>query len=303
METCQVSAGHGDQMSFFWIWLVLGLMMTSWIVFGVRAYFWLKTLHIDLYSCWNQVAAEDAYVDEQEKRITDLFSQHNQLGTEVQQLAAIHTDRIEEVANEVSMTHDYASGIHYSMVEHGGFLRNATGLSHEQWIHLHTLERANLLSSRTAGAEEFMNLVRQRYAPRGPSDDTDMEGEEEETQSEEEPDYGPFGHGAVRLEAMCEFLKKEHTLCLERGDYWDANSIQNAILMFLDEVRNGGTAAEIHARARNRVSELFKEMFEKATNRNHWSTADRYNSISITYAQPVASGGLPAATSASTAHG
>ena len=72
-------------------------------------------------------------------------------------------------ANEVSMTHNYASGIHYSMVEHGGFLRNATGLSHEQWIHLHTLERANLMSSRTARAEEFMNLVRQRYAPRGPT--------------------------------------------------------------------------------------------------------------------------------------
>ena len=168
METCQVSAG--DQMSFFWIWLVLGLMVTSWIVFGVTAYFVWKRLHTDLYSCWSQVAAEDAYVAEQEKRITDLFSQHNQLGTEVQQLAAIHTDRIEEVANEVSMTHDYASGIHYSMVEHGGFLRNATSLSHEQWIHLHTLERANLMSSsRTAGAEEFMNLVRQRYAPRGPT--------------------------------------------------------------------------------------------------------------------------------------
>ena len=301
METCQVSAG--DQMSFFWIWLVLGLMVTSWIVFGVTAYFVWKRLHTDLYSCWSQVAAEDAYVAEQEKRITDLFSQHNQLGTEVQQLAAIHTDRIEELANEVTQLDDYASGIHYSMVEQGGFLRNSTGLSHEQRIHLCTLERANLFSSRTAGAEEFMNLVRQRYAPRGPSDDTDMEGEEEEAQSEEEPDYGPFGHGAVRLEAMCMFLQKEPTLCLERGDYWDANSIQNTILMFLDEVRNGGTAAEIIARARNRVSELFKEMSEKATNRNHWSTADRYNSISITYAQPVASsGGLPA-SSASTAHG
>ena len=63
-----------------------------------------------------------------------------------------------------------------------------------------------------------MNLVRQRYAPRGPSDDTGTEGAEEEAQSEEEPDYGPFGHGAVHLEAMCEFLKKEHTPSLERGD-------------------------------------------------------------------------------------
>ena len=63
---------------------------------------------------------------------------------------------------------------------------------------------------------EFMNLVR-RYAPRGPSDDIDTE-EAEETQSEEEPNYGPFGHGAVHLEAMCEFLKKEHTPCLELDD-------------------------------------------------------------------------------------
>ena len=72
------------------------------------------------------------------------------------------------------MTHDYASGIHYSLVEHGGFLRNGLGLSHDQWVHLNVLERGNLIASRTAGSVAFMRLVRQRSIPIGPSDDTDM---------------------------------------------------------------------------------------------------------------------------------
>ena len=42
------------------------------------------------------------------------------------------TDRINETSNELSMLHDYTTGLHYSLVEHGGFLRNGMGLSREQ---------------------------------------------------------------------------------------------------------------------------------------------------------------------------
>ena len=73
--------------------------------------------------------------------------------------------------------------------------------------------------------------------------------------------------------------------------------------MFLDEVRNGGTAAEIIACARIRGSKLFNELSEHATNRNHWTTADRYRSTSITHAEPVSSGGTAATNSASIAEG
>ena len=55
-------------------------------------------------------------------------------------------DKITETSNETSVTHDYCSGIRYAVVESGGFLRNGLGLSHDQWIHLNTLERANMVS-------------------------------------------------------------------------------------------------------------------------------------------------------------
>ena len=99
------------------------------------------------------------------------------------------------------MTHDYASGLHYSMVEHGGFLRNGLGLSHDPWVHLNILERANLIASRTAGSVEFMRLVCQRFTPLGPSYDTDMyEGDEE---GHPEPQHiRPLGHGLTNVEAM-----------------------------------------------------------------------------------------------------
>ena len=110
----------------------------------------------------------------------------------------------------MSMTHGYASGIHYSLVEHGGLLRNGLGLSHDQWVHLNIFARANLIASRTAGSVEFKRLVRQRLTPIGPSDDTDMyDGEYED--AEPHPEHiRPLGHGLTNVEAMIEFLKIEH---------------------------------------------------------------------------------------------
>ena len=52
-----------------------------------------------------------------------------------------------------------------------------------------------------------------------------------------------------------------------------------------------------------RISKLFNELSEQATNRNHWTTADRYRSTSITHAEPVSSGGTAATNSASIAEG
>ena len=79
------------------------------------------------------------------------------------QFAIEITDEVQTVSNETNMVRDYASGLHYSIVENGGFLRNGLGLSHQQWVHLTTLERANLVSSRMMGSVEYMRTVRQRY--------------------------------------------------------------------------------------------------------------------------------------------
>ena len=233
-----------NQVSFFWIWFLMAVMIISWIACGTVAYVVWKRLRRDLHSCWDQVGDEDAYIATQATRIDALESAQTTLKNHIEQVESVLLDKIEEVSNEVSMTHDYASGIHYSLVEHGGFLRNGLGLSHEQWVHLNILERANLIASRTTGSVGFMRLVRQRFTPIGPSDDTDMPGEYEDEPPQPEH-LRPLDHGLGNVEAMIEFLKTEHAHSLEQRDCWTANSIQNTILAFLDEIRNGGFAAEM----------------------------------------------------------
>ena len=76
-------------------------------------------------------------------------------------------DRVTETSNAVNMTHDYCSGIHYAVVESGGFLRNGFGLSHDEWIHLNILERANMVAHHTMGTPNYMHLVRHRVGPMG----------------------------------------------------------------------------------------------------------------------------------------
>ena len=236
------------------------------------------------HSCWDQVGDEDAYIATQANRIDTLERNQTSLKHQLEQFESVHGDRIDEVSNEVSMTHDYASGIHYSLVEHGGFLRNGLGLSHDQWVHLNILERANLIASRTAGSVEFMRLVRQRCTPIGPSDDTDMP--DEYGDPEPQPEHiRPLGQGLTDVEAMIEFLRIEHAHSLEQRDYWMANSIQNLILAFLDEIRNGsvGIAAEMTVMCKSRTLHLFTELREKAISRNRWPDADRYAAIARGY--------------------
>ena len=89
-----------------------------------------------------------------EKRIDQPIERVKKLQGHNEQGHAIIADKINECSNEVSMAHDYAFGLHYSIVEHGGFLRSGCGLSHQQWVRLTALERANLFSSRALGAVE-----------------------------------------------------------------------------------------------------------------------------------------------------
>ena len=82
------------------------------------------------------------------------------------------------------MVHDYTSGIHSALVEAGGFLRNGLGLSHDQWIHLIALERANMVAHHTVGTPNYMHFVRQRAGAIGSADTTDANAEQKTAESE-----------------------------------------------------------------------------------------------------------------------
>ena len=195
-----------------------------WFGLAKVGYLAWRKVSTDLQHCWNQVGDEDGYISTQEKRIDDLTSKVEGMQTQIEQEYAMLSDRVESTSNEVSMTHDYASGIHYSLVEHGGFLRNGCGLSQAQWVHLTTLERANLISARTLGSVEYMRLVRQKFSPQGLADETDdvaLENNESEDMQVNAQINTSTGMDSVT--EIVEFLKTEHLRGLDNGEIWDAN--------------------------------------------------------------------------------
>ena len=120
----------------------------------------------------------------QEARIDALMRKFETLEGQLQQVMAEMKDEIQTIGNETNMVHDYAAGLHYSIVENGDFLRNGLGLTHQQWVHLTTLERANMVAARVMGSVDYMRAIRQRYGTYGQADETDaipMEAEDTAT--------------------------------------------------------------------------------------------------------------------------
>ena len=287
-EVCQQVQASGNNGGNTWLWFSVFLLFMLWVGLAVAGYVaWKKFAKTttDLESCWNQVADEDSYIAKQEARIDQVIQRLEQIREHNEQDHAIISDRITECSNELSMVHDYASGLHYSIVEHGGFLRNGCGLTPEQWRHLATLERANLVSSRALGAVEYMRLVRQRFQPQGAADATDSpnaEADDPMDESEPEVPSGPISDET--LTDMLEFLKGEHGLCLERSEYWDANEVQHVILHFLSEIHHS-SAESLVASCRVRIAGLFGELKDKAIEQHRWDSADRYQAIERRYMQ------------------
>ena len=84
--------------------------------------------------CW-QATDEDEFSGRLEQRINGLdrrieFAE----GLGDRNRAELY-EEIQQVSNKVNMTHDHTSGLHYYIVESGGYLRNGLGLSHQQWTH------------------------------------------------------------------------------------------------------------------------------------------------------------------------
>ena len=85
------------------------------------------------------------------------------------------------------------------------------------------------------GTVEYMRAVRQRYSPRGVADETDETMDEnDETKNHGAAEASsPSQSHMESVTGIFDFLKMEHIGCLQRGELWDANAIQNTILDFL----------------------------------------------------------------------
>jgi len=176
------NSGSGN----FWLWAFTILICLLFVVFACVMMQKVKKLSKKLENCWAQVADEDHYSGQQTQRIDALFERCRRLETIMDNYKAELQDGISKISNETNVVHYYASGLHYYIVEIGGYLRN--GLSGDQWVHLTTLERANLVASRTMGSVEYMRLIRQRGSALGMADQTDQGEQQEDSESDMDDD-------------------------------------------------------------------------------------------------------------------
>lgn len=144
-----------------------------------------------------------------------------------------------------SMLQDYAEGLHFGLVEQGGFLRYSVGLEPDHWRALQTAERANIAARNALGTEACLQLIR-RWTRISPADDTggtSSSGEtEEKTESEslsddavnEEPQTKE-----ITMMTLVEQLKARRESCVNRGLIRASMRLQQIILQLLVDIRGG----------------------------------------------------------------
>ena len=137
-EQCpSVNVDAVERQEHFGMWLVIFILLVLWFLFAYMAWFaWRKMqenlntyaqkldkAEWDIHYCWTQVADEDNYIARQAARIDGLQNQFMMID-----------GRLTETSNEASMSHDFMVGLHYSVVELGGFLRFPFGVEPRQLV-------------------------------------------------------------------------------------------------------------------------------------------------------------------------
>ena len=145
------------------------------------------------------------------------------------------------------MDHDYIMGLHYAVVEAGGFVRFPMGVEAPYLVSMGVQERGNLLAHSTMGAASYMELVRQRSrAAPGEATDVARDTSNEAGESESGTDDADVATDAPPnnpMQNLLEELKIEHKDAIERGDSGEERGgmgVHAMTLEILQAVRAGG---------------------------------------------------------------
>ena len=208
-------------------------------------FFLIMAVVIFLVFCWRVYKkASDAY-ESFEQNYTDLAvleSVVTQQGHQIRELrerleARDDSSRrlregIDELQAEVEMVSDAGEGLHYGLIQLGGFTpsRNLTSDDRRQ---MYELERANLVARRVMGSERFMSTVRQQNRGQGYGEDTDMpEGTDGAASTGDNPPNQ--SNNPENLTTALQTLRNEINGCLHVHEYHVAAQIQQLVLRLLD---------------------------------------------------------------------
>ena len=115
IEVGQASAFNGRNL---WLWLIIFLLILL-VGPAFKGYPKIKDLEKRIQQVWDQVGDEDSYIAMQEKRIDELVQKCDSLQNQLMQFSIEIKEEVQTFSNETSKVHDYASGLHYSIVETG----------------------------------------------------------------------------------------------------------------------------------------------------------------------------------------
>ena len=201
-----------------YVCIFLGL--TTWVIFGCAGYW--------LYRKWKH-------------GMTVMEQEQYHLGVQVAELDTAYADYsgrlisaefgLGETARDLEFLQDYASSIHYGLVEVGGF-RRYNELTSEQNRHMYATERANLTSFHVMGGDRYMRVVNQHSTGIHAAVDTTDQGEQEQgEESEMEVDEAIDVHTREHVVNRLRNLLNE---CLALHEHSDAAAVQQLVLMALD---------------------------------------------------------------------
>ena len=154
----------------------------------------------------------------------------------------MYDGKLVELNENYTMDHDYIVGLHYAVVEAGGFVRFPLGVEGNFLVSVGVQERGNLVAHNTMGAASYMNIVRQRArATPGESTDVAMDASNEAGDSESGTDDANVSTAnppqSNSLPNSLEEWKMEHRSAIERDETRDAARIQYMTLEILHVVR------------------------------------------------------------------
>ena len=290
-----VSAGtcapkdHDDDHSrlvyvILFVWCTaMSLLVAAAVWIGIKR---IRTIEADAGHLALQVAQADTTLGE-----------HMALLPEVQRSVGQVRNQVTETASHMDMLADSVDGIHYGLVEIGGFAQHRE-LTPVQRRHMFTVEQGNRVAMNAMGHAQYMSVI--RHQSRGfawAGDDTDpspppvapatsttataatatgasssnvwsgvvyAEGGESESERTEDHLLNPDRDMSTRqgeLETSIDDLRLQLNVALAEELWSDADELQRTILMLLDHTNNQGMRnPETRVRVFQRIADSFRMM-------------------------------------------
>ena len=279
----------------------------------VRRY--VKQLLHDLYHLSVQVAEADTVIGEHMQQVPAIQSRLDglmlQVG-DVSQRVAMLSNQVIETQNQLEMVSDRQDGLHFAIIEIGGFVRYHDLTARER-SSMFTQERGNMMALNTMGASQYLRAIRaqSRAFVRG-GEDTDPPTMEESQQHEMEVDenenengesenrtddeiitreFNPERNMETRrgeLTATLDDLRRRLDEALVGGHYSDGAEIQQTILMVLDHLNNGDLRLPDQRRVMYlQCADRMQQLSNRVRRRGNIALADVYLEYAASYRNSV----------------